>query len=150
MPPKKKGGKKKKKKSGGNAGAAEEGASAAPSAEQLASDVADLSLTTSTAAAPPAAPAIKVEYTNYSKESEMLDIVAMIEKDLSEPYSIFTYRYFIHNWPDLCFLAFADGRMIGNIVCKADRNKGAYRGYIAMLAVEKSYRKHGIGELCTD
>ena len=80
----------------------------------------------------------------------MLDIVAMIEKDLSEPYSIFTYRYFIHNWPDLCFLAFADGRMIGNIVCKADRNKGAYRGYIAMLAVEKSYRKHGIGELCID
>jgi hypothetical protein len=60
--------------------------------------------------------------------------------------------------------------MVGNIVCKADRNKGllsseeqkglpltdfvvvlglpgAYRGYIAMLAVEKGFRKHGIGQI---
>ena len=34
----------------------------------------------------------------------MPPIVALIEKDLSEPYSIFTYRYFINNWPNLCFL----------------------------------------------
>ena len=25
-------------------------------------------------------------------------IVALIDKDLSEPYSILTYRYFIYNW----------------------------------------------------
>jgi peptide alpha-N-acetyltransferase len=47
---------------------------------------------------------VKVEYLTYSKESQMLEVVALIEKDLSEPYSIFTYRYFIHNWPDLCLL----------------------------------------------
>ena len=53
--------------------------------------------------------------------------------------------------------------MVGNIVCKADTKDGVYRGfvtiatfkcdrrcwfmirYIAMLAVEKSFRKHGIG-----
>jgi hypothetical protein len=29
---------------------------------------------------------------------------ALIEKDLSEPYSVFTYRYFLNNWPDLCLL----------------------------------------------
>lgn len=31
-------------------------------------------------------------------------MVGLIEKDLSEPYSIFTYRYFINNWPKLCIM----------------------------------------------
>ena len=31
-------------------------------------------------------------------------VVGLIEKDLSEPYSIFTYRYFINNWPKLCIM----------------------------------------------
>lgn len=30
--------------------------------------------------------------------------MALIDAELSEPYSIFTYRYFINNWPRLCFL----------------------------------------------
>jgi len=29
----------------------------------------------------------------------------LIDRDLSEPYSIFTYRYFVAQWPKLCFLA---------------------------------------------
>ena len=42
-------------------------------------------------------------YEVYSGESQMPPIIALIEKDLSEPYSIFTYRYFINNWPNLCY-----------------------------------------------
>lgn len=45
-----------------------------------------------------------IEYVNYQDETQMPDIMRLIEKDLSEPYSIYTYRYFIHNWPQLCFL----------------------------------------------
>ena len=33
-------------------------------------------------------------------------VMGLIEKDLSEPYSIFTYRYFINNWPSLCILVY--------------------------------------------
>ena len=40
----------------------------------------------------------------YESEEQMPDIMRLITKDLSEPYSIYTYRYFIHNWPKLCFL----------------------------------------------
>ena len=40
----------------------------------------------------------------YESELQMPDIMRLITKDLSEPYSIYTYRYFIHNWPQLCFL----------------------------------------------
>lgn len=43
-------------------------------------------------------------YVNYRDETQMPDIMRLIQKDLSEPYSIYTYRYFIHNWPQLCFL----------------------------------------------
>ena len=47
---------------------------------------------------------LQVEYVNYESETQMGAIMSLIQKDLSEPYSIYTYRYFIHNWPHLCFL----------------------------------------------
>lgn len=47
---------------------------------------------------------IHIEYVSYTSELQMPDIMKLIQKDLSEPYSIYTYRYFIHNWPKLCFL----------------------------------------------
>lgn len=46
----------------------------------------------------------EVVYISYESEHQMPDIMKLIQKDLSEPYSIYTYRYFIHNWPHLCFL----------------------------------------------
>lgn len=45
-----------------------------------------------------------IQYVSYTSELQMPDIMKLIQKDLSEPYSIYTYRYFIHNWPKLCFL----------------------------------------------
>ena len=47
---------------------------------------------------------VTINYVNYESESQMKDIMSLITKDLSEPYSIYTYRYFIHNWPKLSFL----------------------------------------------
>jgi len=76
----------------------------------------------------------------------MPDIMRLITKDLSEPYSIYTYRYFIHNWPKLCFLAMDGDACVGAIVCKLDvHKKMANRGYIAMLAVDTNYRRRKIG-----
>ena len=45
-----------------------------------------------------------IHYVVYESERQMPEIMRLITKDLSEPYSIYTYRYFIHNWPKLCFL----------------------------------------------
>lgn len=45
-----------------------------------------------------------IHYVRYESELQMPWIMRLITKDLSEPYSIYTYRYFIHNWPQLCFL----------------------------------------------
>jgi len=90
-----------------------------------------------------------VVFVKYKDENDMICLIELIEKDLSEPYSIFTYRYFINNWPQLCFLANSrsTGKCLGGIVCKLDmhRSRNTYRGYIAMLAVDKSLRGKGIG-----
>ena len=83
----------------------------------------------------------------------------------------FTYRYFLHRWPGLCILAVPneddaskERKPIGCVVCKIDlgeddsdeqltyktldeaiSNKKILTGYIGMLAVEKPYRRSGIG-----
>lgn len=92
------------------------------------------------------APHEEIEIISYESELQMPEIMRLIQKDLSEPYSIYTYRYFIHNWPKLCFLATHEGTCIGAIVCKLDMHRNVVkRGYIAMLAVDEKYRKQKIG-----
>ncbi|XP_043284640.1 N-alpha-acetyltransferase 30-like [Venturia canescens] len=87
-----------------------------------------------------------IRYVSYTSELQMPNIMKLIQKDLSEPYSIYTYRYFIHNWPKLCFLAMHENECVGAIVCKLDiHRKVIKRGYIAMLAVDVKYRKRKIG-----
>ncbi|KAL5582509.1 hypothetical protein UlMin_014951 [Ulmus minor] len=66
--------------------------------------------------------------------------MALVDQELSEPYSIFTYRY----------LAFHQGRCVGTVVCKMSEHRNSFRGYIAMLVVIKPYRGKGIAtELVT-
>lgn len=88
-------------------------------------------------------------YSPYHSELELPTIAALIEKELSEPYIIYTYRYFLNQWPQLCWLArdAATNTPTGVIVCKLDRHlKGErkMRGYIAMLSVHPDWRGKGI------
>lgn len=81
----------------------------------------------------------------------------MIESELSEPYPIYTYRYFVQKWPHLTYMAYKKGdperKCIGCIVSKLEDHvkisQGEetikYRGYIAMLAVVPSCRRLGLG-----
>lgn len=94
-------------------------------------------------------------YLPYEDESFIVDIQRLVSKDLSEPYSIFTYRYFLHNWPDQCICGFVDTvdeaglpkrEMIATVVCKSEGpEEDNKQGYIAMLAVDNRFRKRGIG-----
>ncbi|CAH8496932.1 unnamed protein product [Schistosoma mattheei] len=88
-----------------------------------------------------------ITFRQYIGESDLNSIIHLIANDLSEPYSIYTYRYFIYNWPKLCLLAVSeDGNCVGTIVCKMEGDIGTVRkGYIAMLAVEENHRRIGIG-----
>ncbi|KAG0352407.1 hypothetical protein BGZ54_002813, partial [Gamsiella multidivaricata] len=54
---------------------------------------------------PPPVPSIpRIDYIGYESEHQLQGMVSLIENDLSEPYSIYTYRYFLHQWPKLSFL----------------------------------------------
>ncbi|KAA0066212.1 hypothetical protein IC582_021589 [Cucumis melo] len=92
----------------------------------------------------------EIEYVSYGGEHHLPLIMNLVDQELSEPYSIFTYRYFVYLWPQLSFLAFHKGKCVGTVVCKMGEHRGTFRGYIAMLVVIKPYRGEGIAsELVT-
>jgi N-alpha-acetyltransferase 30 len=39
-----------------------------------------------------------IEITRFKDETQLEDIIGLISNDLSEPYSIYVYRYFIQQW----------------------------------------------------
>ncbi|KAL4969687.1 peptide alpha-N-acetyltransferase MAK3 [Aspergillus stella-maris] len=99
-------------------------------------------------------PPSTLTYTRYTPSQEETLVSSMrnlISKDLSEPYSIYVYRYFLYQWGDLCFLAMDKNpdtgaeEMVGVVVSKLEPHRhGPLRGYIAMLAVQEGYRGRGI------
>ncbi|KAI4135120.1 MAG: hypothetical protein LQ347_000938 [Umbilicaria vellea] len=90
-----------------------------------------------------------LRYTRYhsSQESVYLSAIRqLISKDLSEPYSIYVYRYFLYQWGDLCFMTLDEhDNLLGVVVSKVETHRGGpLRGYIAMLAVKAEHRGKGI------
>lgn len=62
---------------------------------------------------PSKASADDLHYICYGEEKESPYLPAirqLISKDLSEPYSIYVYRYFLYQWGELCF-------MVALIIC---------------------------------
>lgn len=45
-----------------------------------------------------------IQYEHSLEEQYLPSIRALISKDLSEPYSIYVYRYFLYQWGHLCFM----------------------------------------------
>ena len=39
-----------------------------------------------------------ITYRAYSGEHELPHIISLVESELSEPYVVYTYRYFLHQW----------------------------------------------------
>ncbi|KAF5375334.1 hypothetical protein D9615_008016 [Tricholomella constricta] len=90
-----------------------------------------------------------IQYRQYLGEADLPHVMDLVQNELSEPYVIYTFRYFLHHWPHLSFIAYTntsgDSNPIGVIVCKQSMHKDLMnRGYIAMLSVSKNWRKRGI------
>jgi hypothetical protein len=39
-----------------------------------------------------------ITYRAYSGEHELPYIISLVQGELSEPYVVYTYRYFLHQW----------------------------------------------------
>lgn len=39
-----------------------------------------------------------IVYRQYVGESDLPHIMALVQSELSEPYVIYTFRYFLHQW----------------------------------------------------
>lgn len=94
---------------------------------------------------------ISVIQYDHGLEAKYLPAMrSLITEGLSEPYSIYVYRYFLCQWGHLCYMAVdpVDGSLIGVIICKLETHSShsppTRRGYIAMLAVATPYRGKGI------
>lgn len=108
----------------------------------------------------------------YEGEKQMQIIMDLIDGELSEPYTVYTYRYFLNQWPELCFLAHysppvgtnltkarpstdsndtifqsSSEQPIGVVIGKLDKHlKGNrfMRGYIGMVSIRSDFRGKGI------
>ena len=43
-------------------------------------------------------------FDTFSDEQDLGPIIKLVEQDLSEPYSIYTYRFFIYECPKMCIM----------------------------------------------
>lgn len=87
-------------------------------------------------------------FETFSDDGLIEEMDQIFAGDLSEPYSVYTYRYFLHQWPELTLLAYdSEHTLVGAIVSKLDIHPSSKkaRGYIGMLAVVPSCRGKGLG-----
>ncbi len=61
-----------------------------------------------------------VQYFPYTNETELYEMQKMIDADLSEPYSVFTYRQFSSLFPDLTFYAKIGDKFVGCVISKLE------------------------------
>lgn len=89
-------------------------------------------------------------YSFDPKSKHQFQLVSnIISANLSEPYSIYVYWYFFHQWPQYCFLVGEPGAdtIVGVLICKVDPHRDVrMRGYIGMLVIQPEYRGRGIAK----
>lgn len=95
----------------------------------------------------------EVEYSRFEfQDRATVDferIMFLINSNLSEPYSIYVYRFFINNWPNLCHIVRVkqSKEIIGVIISKIESHRAKkIRGYIGMLTVDPAYRSNGLAK----
>ncbi|KAK1350431.1 N-alpha-acetyltransferase [Hamiltosporidium tvaerminnensis] len=87
-----------------------------------------------------------VTYSSLTNYMDLKQIYMLFCETLSEPYSYFTFVSFYIKYRKFCFVAYSDNKIVGAIICKLENDES---GYMGMLAVDKKYRRVGIGKCLT-
>ncbi|KAH9952669.1 hypothetical protein BC827DRAFT_1148353 [Russula dissimulans] len=85
-----------------------------------------------------------ITYRAYSGEHELPHTISLVQNELSDPYVVYTYRYFLHQWSVHAYARDVP-HPVGVVVCKQSLHRERYLcGFIAVLRVDKVYCKHRI------
>jgi peptide alpha-N-acetyltransferase len=107
-----------------------------------------------------------IKYRWFKVEDKLEILMKMIEVELSEPYTVYLYRHFAFDYPELTMVACHEDKIVGCILGKFEDRAGGNgkrpadeptdepgserithrKGYIAMIAVLPEYRKKNIGK----
>ena len=91
-------------------------------------------------------PEKKVVIKQLVWEQASLDQILEIENSSFNKLDAFTledFEFWYSFNPDFCLVAEADGRIVGNIICRIQR----YKLELASLAIHPDYRRYGIGSM---
>lgn len=91
----------------------------------------------------------KIKLVTFSNEAELNWISDIMRQELAEPYSLFTYTNFLSTWPELAIMAYHDDKIVGTIIGSYD-TVNPKKSYIAMLVVDKEYRRLKVGKKLFD
>lgn len=86
---------------------------------------------------------------SYRGEEDLPCLMELMGQELSEPYTRFTYRYFVYGQCEMSELAFdGNGSLVGAVVarCSKKSRSESLKGYIGMLAVKSEYRRRGLAK----
>ncbi|PFH37927.1 acetyltransferase, GNAT family protein [Besnoitia besnoiti] len=82
-----------------------------------------------------------------ARESREQEIHRLLRGSLSEPYSIYTLRHFLHGWPQLTVLAYDGAVCAGVCVCKLDmksrRRRSESRLSLRTASERRLFSPHG-------
>lgn len=108
-----------------------------------------------------------IVYRYYRDEADLRTVQNLFARELSEPYQIWTYRYFVEPWPTLTIFAESNEEIVGCCMANIEtRSKSAKpdgvdknpstshtdpastykRGYIGMISVIDAYKRRRIGQ----
>ncbi|KAI3389557.1 hypothetical protein SNEBB_005252 [Seison nebaliae] len=88
---------------------------------------------------------LNIIYDTYRGENILNEIMHLIDEALSEPYTIYTYRYFIRNWPDACIVAYSADDISSVIPLSKEKSFRSYIPFDDKEKFEKLENKRIIG-----
>ncbi|KAM0677918.1 N-alpha-acetyltransferase 30, partial [Conglomerata obtusa] len=88
-----------------------------------------------------------ITYGHIEKYDDLSDVCTFLKHHLNEAYQFFAYSIFYTKYNKYCYIAKINTQLVGVVLAKTEACR---YGYIGMFAVDKQYRRKGIGTRLLD
>ena len=88
-----------------------------------------------------------LKFRPYRDDRDLHDIRELFASEFSEPYQVWTYRFFAEQYPSLTFFATHEDKIVACCMCMLQSEyKQRVQGYIGMICVEDQWKRSKIGQ----